>query len=192
MSKYKVILVLGGPASGKGTLCKRLVTYPTFAHVSPGDLVRAKKERNDLDPEFAKLMAEGGLLPTSFIGKLIMNHIKTTIPLNKTILLDGFPRNEENYKYFSEEMNGFFDLVKVIVMNCSDGLMERRTFLRKEKEHRSDDEEKTFKRRLDFYHKETEKMIKLFDEKMIYNFHPDETSDDPYPGLIDRVCAINN
>ncbi len=37
-----MFFVLGGPGSGKGTQCERLVaTYPDLAHFSAGDLLRA-------------------------------------------------------------------------------------------------------------------------------------------------------
>ena len=210
MKPYKLILIFGGPASGKGTLSARLSKYNVFVPVSPGELVRAKA---DLDPEFANLMKQGLLLPTSFIGELTMNHIKTNVqpslrndderqsahlvvPSNKTILLDGFPRNEENLSHFLTTMRGFFDLVKVIVINCSDTLMEQRTLKRQQELNRSDDEITTFRRRLKYYHEVTEKILPLFDKEFgkdkIYHFQVDETAHDPYPDIIEKIIAINN
>ena len=184
--------MLGGPASGKGTLCSRLIKDGSFVHVSPGDLVRDKQIRNDLSPEYTKLMEKGKLLPVSFIGELIMDHIKTNIPCDKTILLDGFPRNKENFDYYIKEMNGFFDLVKVIVINCSDGLMEKRTLKRQTEQHRKDDEIETFRRRLKYYHEVTEGIIKLFDEKMVHTFCPDENAPDPYPDIIKIIQTMRS
>eukprot|EP00967_Tisochrysis_lutea_P102745 scaffold154794_cov18-Tisochrysis_lutea.AAC.1 len=40
--QHKVIFVLGGPGSGKGTQCGRLLEdFPDVAHFSAGDLLRA-------------------------------------------------------------------------------------------------------------------------------------------------------
>ena len=37
--------LLGGPASGKGTQCAKLVEEFCFTHISVGDLMRAEKDR---------------------------------------------------------------------------------------------------------------------------------------------------
>jgi cytidylate kinase len=44
----KITFVLGGPASGKGTQCAKLVEEYGYAHLSTGDLFRAEvaKVRN--------------------------------------------------------------------------------------------------------------------------------------------------
>lgn len=39
-NKPKVIFVLGGPGSGKGTQCSRLVSQYGFIHLSAGELLR--------------------------------------------------------------------------------------------------------------------------------------------------------
>lgn len=38
----KIVFVLGGPASGKGTQCANLVTEFGYCHISTGDLFRAE------------------------------------------------------------------------------------------------------------------------------------------------------
>lgn len=40
-----VIFVLGGPGSGKGTQCAKLVNDLKFVHLSAGDLLRAERQR---------------------------------------------------------------------------------------------------------------------------------------------------
>lgn len=42
MSAAKVVFVLGGPGSGKGTQCTRLAKEKGFIHLSAGDLLRAE------------------------------------------------------------------------------------------------------------------------------------------------------
>ena len=38
----KIIFVLGGPASGKGTQCEKMVEEFGYTHISTGDLMRKK------------------------------------------------------------------------------------------------------------------------------------------------------
>lgn len=46
----KITFVLGGPASGKGTQCEKLIEEFGYTHISTGDLIRAEmaKVRNEL------------------------------------------------------------------------------------------------------------------------------------------------
>lgn len=39
-----VVFVLGGPGSGKGTNCARIVQDYGYVHLSAGDLLRAERE----------------------------------------------------------------------------------------------------------------------------------------------------
>lgn len=39
-TKPQVIFILGGPGSGKGTQCERMVDRYNFIHYSTGDLLR--------------------------------------------------------------------------------------------------------------------------------------------------------
>ena len=41
----KIIFVLGGPATGKGTQCAKLVEEFGYQHVSTGDLLRIEVEK---------------------------------------------------------------------------------------------------------------------------------------------------
>ena len=41
----KIVFVLGGPASGKGTQCANLVTEFGYTHISTGDLFRAEVQK---------------------------------------------------------------------------------------------------------------------------------------------------
>jgi hypothetical protein len=40
-----IVFVLGGPGSGKGTQCAKLVKEFNFMHLSAGDLLRAERDR---------------------------------------------------------------------------------------------------------------------------------------------------
>lgn len=60
----KIIFVLGGPASGKGTQCEKIIEEFGFTHVSTGDLMRAEMTKGTKEGEkIKKIMKEGGLVP---------------------------------------------------------------------------------------------------------------------------------
>jgi adenylate kinase family enzyme len=39
------MIIIGGPASGKGTQCAKLVEEFGYTHISVGDLMRAEKDK---------------------------------------------------------------------------------------------------------------------------------------------------
>jgi UMP-CMP kinase len=43
----QVVFVLGGPGSGKGTQCAKIVTDFGYVHLSAGELLRAEREKKD-------------------------------------------------------------------------------------------------------------------------------------------------
>lgn len=45
LGKERGSKIIGGPASGKGTQCAKLVEEFGFTHISVGDLMRAEKEK---------------------------------------------------------------------------------------------------------------------------------------------------
>lgn len=42
LGNAKITFILGGPASGKGTQCEKLVEEFGYTHISTGDLMRAE------------------------------------------------------------------------------------------------------------------------------------------------------
>lgn len=75
----KIIFVLGGPASGKGTQCAKIVEEFGFTHISVGDLMRQEVSKGTKNGEaIKKIQREGGLVPFELtvellIGGLIQN-----------------------------------------------------------------------------------------------------------------------
>ena len=54
----------GGPGSGKGTQCARVVEKFGYTHLSTGDLLRAEVESSgERGQKIAQIMEEGKLVP---------------------------------------------------------------------------------------------------------------------------------
>jgi adenylate kinase/UMP-CMP kinase len=59
-----IVFVLGGPGSGKGTQCERIVAKYGFKHLSAGDLLRDEvKSGSAVGQQCAQIMKEGKLVP---------------------------------------------------------------------------------------------------------------------------------
>lgn len=88
-----IVFVLGGPGSGKGTQCAKLVQDFGFKHLSAGDLLR--EEQNRPGSEFGELIKgniiEGRIVPMEVTIQLLENAITHTIDedKNRKFLIDG-------------------------------------------------------------------------------------------------------
>jgi adenylate kinase len=59
----KIVFVLGGPGSGKGTQCEQIVSSLGFAHFSTGDLLRDEVTKGtDLGKSLDADMKEGKMV----------------------------------------------------------------------------------------------------------------------------------
>ncbi|KAJ4730832.1 UMP-CMP kinase [Rhynchospora pubera] len=87
--KMKVVFVLGGPGSGKGTQCAKIVEHFGFTHFSAGDLLRAEtKSGSEYGTMIQNLMKEGKLVDSSIIVRLIQKAMLENE--NDKFLIDGF------------------------------------------------------------------------------------------------------
>ncbi|CAG8699362.1 29566_t:CDS:2, partial [Racocetra persica] len=97
-----VIFVLGGPGSGKGTQCSKIVKDFGFVHLSAGDLLREEQQNpNSKDGDLIKTyIKEGKIVPMEITVKLLSKKIQES--KSNIFLIDGFPRKQDQALYFSE------------------------------------------------------------------------------------------
>jgi len=71
--------VLGGPASGKGTQCEKLIEEFGYTHISTGDLIRAEMAKGTKEGEkMKKLVAAGALVPFDLTVQILINALIAT------------------------------------------------------------------------------------------------------------------
>lgn len=96
-SKLFRAIILGAPASGKGTISKRILDKYGFTHIASGDILRLNiASQTELGKTAKKFIDEGKLVPNDLIIKCIMG--KLTECNSSSWLLDGFPRTLEQAK----------------------------------------------------------------------------------------------
>lgn len=150
----RIIIVVGGPGSGKGILCQRLSEECGVVHLSSGDLLREEVKRGTpLGKEVAQIMERGELVSSAVITALIRRHMRN-FP-GKRVMLDGFPRSIENAHDFMALM-GKPELA--LHLHCDDTILMERIIKRgKEGEEsgqqRADDNFETALQRLRTFHK---------------------------------------
>lgn len=73
---YIYVYALGGPGSGKGTQCERLVDRYGFTHVSSGDLLRQEVDNaTELAGTIKAVMDQGKLVPLVCISYSLARRI---------------------------------------------------------------------------------------------------------------------
>jgi len=143
--------VLGGPGSGKGTQCAKLVADRGYAHLSAGDLLRDEVASGSaLGQECAQIMKDGKLVPPEVIIRLLREAMEravaaapaSALPVN--ILIDGFPRALDQAALFER---GIMAPELVLFFDCPEEEMEARLLKRGETSGRADDNADTIRKR---------------------------------------------
>ena len=185
-----IVILLGAPGSGKGTVAGKLASENEgLKHVSSGDLLRGAVAKGTAAGVEAKgYMEKGNLVPDALIAQMIKDVVAETTG-DVTMLLDGFPRNPAQAKIL-EEMGA--PVKSAVLIDVPDSIIQdriagRRTCPKcKAGYHvrnlppkvegvcdvcgeklviRKDDNPETVKDRLVVYHRETEPLITFYREK---------------------------
>jgi len=97
----RIVLIVGGPGSGKGALCERLEKECGVVHLSCGEMLREEVEAHTpLGREVSDIMQQGGLVSSALVTALMRRRMRQHP--GRRILLDGFPRSLENARDFVE------------------------------------------------------------------------------------------
>jgi adenylate kinase len=180
------IVLLGAPASGKGTQAEQLVRHYEIPKISTGDMLRAARAAGtDLGKEAEKFMSAGQLVPDEVVIGLVAERLKQA-DAQKGFILDGFPRTVPQ----AERLDGLLKaegvpLDAVLQIDVPrELLVERATGRRSdvrtgqiyhlkynppppdaELEHRADDREETVVARLDAYDAQTAALLPFYKAK---------------------------
>ncbi|MBF0593765.1 MAG: adenylate kinase [Candidatus Omnitrophica bacterium] len=88
-----IIVLLGAPGAGKGTLAGALKDELGVHHISTGDLIRAEiKAGSPIGLEIKRFVESGGLVPDEVVTRMIEGKVKSTASDNRGYMFDGFPR----------------------------------------------------------------------------------------------------
>ncbi|KAE9980923.1 bifunctional uridylate/adenylate kinase [Venturia inaequalis] len=161
-----IIFVLGGPGSGKGTQCAKLVKDFGFKHLSAGDLLRDEQDRpgsefGDMIKEYIK---DGKIVPMEVTIQLLENAITDTKKKddNHQFLIDGFPRKMDQATKFEESVcpskfTLFFD--------CPEEVMQERLLNRGKTSGRSDDNAESIKKRFKTFVETSMPVVDYFEKE---------------------------
>ena len=186
----EIVILLGAPGSGKGTIASRLAGEdPSVRHVSSGDLLRGAIAAGTPAGVEAKAYMDKGLLVPDALVVAMIGDVIAAEKTAETMLLDGFPRNVAQAEALERSGAKVRSAVLVDVPDeiIADRIAGRRTCPKcKAGYHvkalppkvegicdkcgtaltvRKDDNPETVKDRLVVYHRETEPLVAYYEAK---------------------------
>ncbi|XP_034952315.1 UMP-CMP kinase 2 [Chelonus insularis] len=188
MQKPEVLFILGGPGSGKGTLCYHLVKKTGYVHLSAGDLLREERARPG--SEFGEMIEthirNGHIVPVEVTCSLLDRAMQMSSNPQKRFLIDGFPRNQDNLDGWTKTMTDKAIVKGVIFLECSQEVCTQRCINRGLKgSGRSDDNPESLIKRHETFINQTMPIIKYYEERgLLYKFN----SMKPPKAVVADVC----
>ena len=180
------IVLVGPPASGKGTQAALLKERLGVPQISTGDMLRAaRKAGTKLGKEAESFMTAGKLVPDDVVIGLVEERLKEA-DAQQGFILDGFPRTVPQAEALDQLLTRLNTPLNVAVQIkvSRDLLVERATLRRTDKrtgqiyhlkynpppsdadlDHRADDQEETVKARLDQYDEMTAALLPYYQAK---------------------------
>jgi adenylate kinase len=155
-----VVILLGAPASGKGTQAVQLAESLKVPHISTGDLFRYNISQNtELGKKAKSFIDQGKLVPDDLVVEMVFDRIKAADAANGYIL-DGFPRTIFQADALGSKLPANTRLF-VLNLDVSDDTIVKRALSRK----RSDDTPEVVKERLRTYHEHTAPLLDYYQKK---------------------------
>jgi adenylate kinase len=157
----KRLVIMGPPASGKGTQGPRLAAELGVPHLSSGHLLRRSIDRGDPFGVRPYVLA-GEKVPDPIVEALLVPR------LGPGFVLDGYPRSVAQAARLDEilESEGH-PLDAALELELAEEILVVRMVLRAGAEKRSDDRPEVFLRRLEMYSRDAKELRDFYDGRLV-------------------------
>jgi len=160
IAKLPIVFVLGGPGSGKATVCLALEKEFNFTNVNAGGLLRAAVTSGSAKgKEIEAAMSAGELVPQDTVLDVIQDYLLHHADNVKGFLVVGYPRSVEQGQAFEAK---FGPVKAVLYLHATDETRTQRLLAAKA---HADDNEATIKKRLAAYHAHSAEVVKHYAAK---------------------------
>lgn len=211
MNKHQIIILLGRSGSGKGTQAELLAKDFKFDYISSGNLLRKRMEQKDFTGrKVKKFVNRGDLVPAFLIFNNWVQALEKCRDKKNIdgILIDGSPRRVSEAELLNQAFDWFeYKNIKVILIDISqqeafDRLTKRRICQKcgrlipwlgefknlkvcdqcgGELIERADDTPAAIRKRMDFFKKEVEPVIKYYQkQKRLVKVDGEQSIEDVY------------
>ena len=160
-----VVFVLGGPGTGKGTMCELAEEQLGWTHLSTGELLREELQLGGATADrIDEYLKAGQLVPNDIVVALLKDAMESVTRSTGKInfLLDGFPRSLNNLEGWWGIFGREAALPEMIYFDCPYEVLEQRIMGRARYSGRSDDNLASVKLRFDTFKAETLPTVDMF------------------------------
>lgn len=182
------ILILGPQGCGKGTQAALLAKKLNIPQLSMGQLLReTAKGTGPLAEEIRAIQRAGNLVPDKIAIQVLDRRLREP-DTQRGYILDGFPRNEEQYRAFEK----YATPTMVLVIDVPPEVSLPRLMKRAEKERRTDDTPEIIQKRLKIYEEETRPMIRHYEDLGLVRFIDGVGTVEEVADRVNAVFGIQN
>ncbi|MED4041064.1 adenylate kinase [Niallia taxi] len=157
-----ILILMGSPASGKGTQAELIGEKYKIPHLSSGKIFREEvKNESTLGLEIKHYLASGSLIPDNLTIQ-IMDHILNQMNISEGLILDGFPRTLIQATKLEQLLAGknyFVSFVFNLVVP------KEELFKRLSSRGRKDDQEEIFQNRLRLHEQQSKPLLDFYQNK---------------------------
>ncbi|CAB4243072.1 Adenylate kinase [Methylacidimicrobium sp. AP8] len=176
--KFRSLLLLGAPGSGKGTQGQILARIPGFVHVSSGDLFRSLDPHSEPGRLFRAYSDRGQLVPDDLTIRIWQDHVEWLVasgrfrPSADFLVLDGIPRNVNQLA----RLSSLIDIIHVFHLSCPNReILVQRVAGRARQANRADDlDPKVILERIAVYETETRPLLEKIPPDRIHDINADQ------------------
>ena len=161
VKQSKIVFVIGGPGSGKGTQCDLMVDKYGFCHLSIGELLRDEvKSGSQRGKTLEDLMIKNERIPNEILIEILKDAMADKVDNCKGFLIDGYPRQIDQGVQFEEKIG---ECEFVLYVEASDDTIKSHMLKRSEQSDNGSDNEATKQARLEVFHQETKPVIEYYE-----------------------------
>ncbi len=187
----KILILLGAPGAGKGTVAQYLAENYDVRHFSTGNLLRNEvKKESDIGLRVKDILGSGGLVGDDIVNEIVSKNIGEVLSTGSLIILDGYPRTRNQAIELDRMMSGSLkDEIRVLELAVDNEVVVQRISQRRvcascgktygpqdkievcscggELIKRKDDEEAVVRSRLEKYEEETRPVSDYYADRLV-------------------------
>ena len=124
----KILILLGAPGAGKGTVAQYLAENYDVVHFSTGNLLRNEvQSETDIGLKVKDILGSGGLVGDEIVNEIVSKNIAKVLDKGSLVILDGYPRTKSQAIELDKMMSGALrDEIRVLELDIDTEVVVRR------------------------------------------------------------------